>query len=159
MAAKREIDWLRNTALSIELKYPETAECAHHLTERLSLLLLERLPPHLAHTLITLLPKRTDYRVLIGCAESRCDSSIGFPMFVECTRHILGLTDLLDSPRFEYSEDEYARFCEDVACAYLWAVAQDIPAEIKSQMVEELPSDLRSRINLYNGLSDRSKVA
>ena len=42
---------------------------------------------------------------------------------------------------------------------YLWAVAQELPVELKYRLTAHLPADLRCRMNLYSGYSGAEKVA
>ena len=161
----RSVDWLGATSRSLRSVIPAAAESADLVTERLSALLLETLPPKLGRSLIRLLPglpqmpNSSSRFILKIYAESEADDSIGFSDFVEGTHHALGLSDLLDTPEYAESEDCYNDLCTKVTETFLWLVANDLPPELKSKMREHLPPDLLSRMNLYSGGADESRVA
>ena len=161
----RAINWLDSTSRSLQGGFPDAADAADYVTERLSALMLERLTPQIAAQLLELLPEDVSHGTwreldsLRTSAHSSGNPSIGFVDFVERTRHALGLTELLDSPAYENSEEAYEQLCHQIADAFLWAVAYEVPAEIKIRMTEELPLELRSRMNLYGAHSEREKVA
>jgi hypothetical protein len=152
-------NWLESAGRSIQYSVPEASECARYVAEQLSALLLARLPGDLSSELLSLLPEGVDCSVLHISGDHDPDRSIGFPAFVERTRHLLGLTELLDMPKYAENESVYGSLCEQVTETYLWAVAQDIPVHIKARMTEHLPTDLRCRMNLYSGHSPQDQVA
>lgn len=160
MIEQKAINWIESTRRSLQASVPEVAESAPYLTERLSILLLERLPLALAAEVLTLLPEDFDRRLKLRARRGAMpDATIGFTEFVELTRYMLGLTDLLDSPKYAESEEEYANLCQHVAESFLWAVAQELPIDLKDRIAVHLPGDLRSRMNLYTGYSAEDKVA
>jgi hypothetical protein len=156
----RTIDWLESTSRSLASSVPEAAEHASYVTERLGMLLLERLPPELSRELIALLPEEKQLRIPTWIrAELRADRSIGYPAFVSLTRHLLGVTELLDLPQYADSEENYAELCHHVTASFLWAVAQELPIELKQRLAPHLPRDLSARMNLVTGYSGDEKVA
>jgi hypothetical protein len=158
----RSIDWLESTSRSLRAAFPQAGDCSDPLTERLSVLLLERLAPELRLQLVALLPrdKVNAEHLLLTCLHGNpADSSIGFISFVERARHSLGLSEVLDSPPYNDSEAEFEKLCNQMAEVFLWAVSQEFPPELKTRMIECLPLDLRSRMNLYSGHTDEGKVA
>lgn len=159
-ASARSIDWLDSTGRSLRASFPETADCSEYVAERLAALLLERLPPELCAEMIALLPATYPRRPLLEAyAGSEVDDSIAFPDFIEGARHALGLSELLDSPEYADSEARYENLSRRVAEAFLWLVTIDLPPDLKARMAALLPMDLRSRMNLYTGIADESKVA
>jgi hypothetical protein len=186
------INWLGFACRSLQASVPEASGDAQYLVERLSLLLLARLPADLAEELLDLLPDpearprsqgltpvekkagkgergpkragagerplRRGASRMKGAGKSG-DRSIGLTDFVELTRRLLGVTDIPRQPKYEGSEPEYCKLCEQVTDAFLWAVSQEIPVELKGRMAEHLPADLRCRMNLRSGYSARDKVA
>lgn len=156
----KAVNWLDSTRRSLQASIPEASECASYVTERLSALLLDRLPREIAVEILELLPEEAARNAgLYLHTDISSDSSVAFPAFVDRARHVLGMTDLLDSPRYADSEERYSELCEQVADAFLWAVLQEVPPELKHRMSAHLPSDLRCRMNLYSGFSDDAKVA
>jgi hypothetical protein len=157
----RAIDWFESTSRSIHSQFPEIAACTDYLTERLSALMLERLPPVLRSQLISMLPdgQKEKPRHLARIGRTGADSSIGFPDFVERAKCAMGVSDGADLSRFENSDEEYDRFCQKVAEIFLWSFAQELPPDMKIRMHDSLPMDLRSRMNLYSGYSEQEKVA
>jgi len=158
----RSINWFDHTNQSLVSQFPETTPYSEYLVERLAALLLERLPPDLSRKLIGLLPENTiqgHLNPLTASAISQEETSIGYNDFVERTESTLGCSDLSKQKLLEDSEEEMRNFAEQLANSFLWAVAQEFPAEIKTRMIERLPSDLRARMNLYSAQSDDSKVA
>ena len=124
---------------------------SEYVTQRLTALLLERLPPGVAQPFFSLLPKSMTARspalqLVAGSAE---DTSIGYPDFVKHAESAIGTLDLMP--------DE--ALCKNVANAFLWAIVQDIPADLKNRMIQALPVELSSRMNLYSAMADGSKVA
>lgn len=160
MIQQKAVNWIESTCRSLQASVPEVAENAPYVTERLSALLLERLPMELAVEVLELLPEDRERRLKLRARRgSLPDASIAFPEFVEHTRYLLGLSDLLDSPKYADSEEQYARLCQQVAEAFLWAFAQELPLDLKDRIDSHLPGDLRCRMNLYSGYSAEDKVA
>jgi hypothetical protein len=157
----RAINWLESTSRSLRSSLPDTTDCAEYVTERLAALMLDRLPPEVSRDLLDLLPDESLEKPRMFRAYSNLDrdASIAFPQFIERARHALGLSDLLDSPKYADSEGAFERLSLDVAEAFLWAVASEFPMDLKDRMSQALPSDLRCRMNLYCGYSDSDKVA
>jgi hypothetical protein len=164
------IHWLEDARRAIERSVPQAAEAAPLIAGRLSELLLARLPAELAREMLDLLPEDASRgrlgEPMRGLAAHRRrdarlgpDRSIGHTAFVALTRHLMGLTELLDSPEYAESEEAYCRLCEQATAEFLWAVAHDLPVELKARIAEHLPSDLKSRMNLYSGFSHAEKVA
>lgn len=120
------------------------------MAEHLGALLLARIPSDLARQLLGLLPHGAsrDLAALARHADGDPDRSIGYIQFVEAARNDLGnrLGEELDIER-------------RIADAFLWAMSGDLPAELKSDFARELPSELRSRMNLYSAYSEDQKVA
>lgn len=157
----RSVNWLEHTAASIIHNFPEMKQASVQITDRLSSLLLERLPAQLGQELLELLPKSVlDHcsDALKSSANSDSDRSIGYPDFVQRAELTLGC--LQYSPR-EYSPGQYSygQLSEKIVDAFLWAIASDLPPDLKFRMSEDLPIDLRSRMDLYSAHSDDSKVA
>lgn len=153
------MNWLETAERSIQYSVPEAPDCALHVADRLSSLLLSRLPDEISNELLGLLPESVDRSALHVPEKHDADRSIGYPAFVELTRHLLGLTELLDMPKYSESEALYGELCDHVTEAYLWAVAQDLPLHLKARMKDHLPTDLRCRMNLNSGYSQSDKVA
>lgn len=155
---KHSINWLDSTRRAISAEFPEVCECSYYVTERLSALLLERLPPDLGHEIIELLPDlvQENARSLQVCAQTTSERSIGYMDFVLRTMHVLGCTNLAYA---EKEESEIEVFSRRLTDSFLWAVAQEMPPEMKSRIQDFLPAELKSRMNLYSAVSDEAKVA
>ena len=158
MTYPRQFNWFESTCRSLRASVPEASETANYVTVRLAMLLLGRLPQELAQEVLSLLPDeaRAWFRAR---RELPPDQSISFPAFVEISRYLLGLSDLLDSPKYSESEEEYDALCSHMAEAFLWAFAQELPTDLKDRIAHHLPADLRCRMNLYSRFSDSEKVA
>jgi hypothetical protein len=159
MTHDKAINWLESTRRSLQARVPETSDSAPYLTERLSELFLQRLPTGLGNELLGLLPQDAGGDLLERRSGHHPEYSIGYSTFVEQVRHSLGMTDLLDATPYDDSEESFAALCDRVADAFLWAVAQEFPVELKFRVADHLPSDLSCRMNLYSGYSDSDKVA
>jgi hypothetical protein len=144
----RSINWLENTSRSVASHFPKVGEKnARYIADRLSILLLERLNPETANELISVLPIEASSNLTVAaCAPA--DHVIGYPDFVE-----------LVSRSFFSGSIGFTDSSEAIADLFLWAIAQQFTADLKWKMIQELPADLRSRMNLYTGESDDSKVA
>jgi hypothetical protein len=147
-----QINWFEITSRSISSKLHAHPDCAEKITERLSALFLERLSRPTSEAMFDLLPEaaREKNRTLQASADSDSDPSIGYTSFVERAAQVMGCTGEIED------QDETAR---QIADAFLWAVTQEIPPELKTRMTEELPAELRSRADLYTAHSDEAKVA
>jgi hypothetical protein len=149
----RSIDWLEATNRSLQSKFSGHAgvqKSAPRLTERLSILLLERLPEPLAHQMIELLPRNRGDRFKKP-ASSESDPSIGLTSFIEAASQILGMEEDLAQ-----MNDELPR---ETAESFLWAITQELPMELKTRMREILPLELCSRMNLNHSTAEDSRVA
>ncbi len=152
----RFINWFNHTSQSIQTRVPEVQLSSHYVTERLSALLFERLPPEISRTILNLLPDdgARHLHSLESTATSPENRSIGYPDFIERTRETIGLTEI--APR---SEEEEVALAEKIADAFLWAIAQELPPDLKTRIEENLPTELRSRMNLSTAHVEESKVA
>lgn len=177
----RSINWLESTSRQIIGKFPEIrSKNAYYIAERLSALLLERLPPDQSEELIALLPDyvtapNTLYRGLLTAARAQPDFVIGYADFVDqVSRSFLenitptetefpetaGISTA-SSATMNRSADNFEEqeYFERIADTFLWAIAQEIPPDLKARMTHVLPVDIRSRMNLYSGGNEESKVA
>jgi hypothetical protein len=144
----RSINWLESTSRSVSSHFPKVGEKnARYIADRLSILLLERLSPETATELLSVLPEGVCGN-LQGAALSPVDHVVGYPDFVD----VVSRSFFSGSIGFTDSSEVIADF-------FLWAVAQELTPDLKWKMIQELPADLRSRMNLYTGESDDSKVA
>jgi hypothetical protein len=130
----------------------------------LAVLLLERLPLRLGKQIVAILPSEAakgEFDFVQGSKsaqdDSKCDLAIGYPDFVEQISHsFFASVKPSEKSSDEGLTEEYYR---KIADAFLWAFAQEFSSEMKYQLSELLPVDLRSRMNLYVGGSDQSQVA
>ncbi len=167
----RSINWFEHTNRSLLSHFPEARFYSVYLVERLSALLLERLPAEISHSILKLLPltlAKDHFSSLIANVTPDADSSIGYVDFVKRAESTLGCSDLgkqslqlgsLDSLDSLDSEDELYKYSEKLTNVFLWAIAQELPAEIKTRMVENLPSELRARMDLFSAQTDEAKVS
>jgi hypothetical protein len=177
----RSINWLESTSRQILGKFPEIrGKNAYYIAERLGALLLERLPPDQSEELIALLPEQvtspnTLYKGLLTAARGQADIVIGYPDFVDhVSRSFLENitpveTDYPEAAGISVSSSETMNhsaegiedqeYYEKIADTFLWAIAEEIPVDLKSRMSEVLPVDIRTRMNLYSGGTEESKVA
>src|SRR5690242_7182962 len=89
----RSVNWLDHTVQSLIQHFPELQRVSLPLVERLSALLLERLPPQLSLDVLGLLPEEVLSRSsesLKEHATSESDRSIGYPDFVQRAAFTLG---------------------------------------------------------------------
>jgi hypothetical protein len=144
----RSINWLENTSRSVSSRFPKVGEKnARYIADRLSILLLERLTPETANELISVLPEPASEN-LRGAANSLADQVVGYTDFVEQV-----------SRSFFSGSIGFTDSSELIADSFLWAVAQELSPELKWKLTQELPVDLRSRMNIYAGGGEDSKVA
>ena len=73
----------------------------------------------------------------------------GTALGVERAAHALGLSRL----------DSTTDLPSQAADAFLWAVAQDLPPDLKEILARELPTELKARMNLGTMHSEEAKVA
>jgi hypothetical protein len=157
----RSVNWLESTSRALTAAFPgiDADDCVY-LTERLCVVLLERLPPHVSTSLLGLLPEPSQLRPrqfekLLIAARKPPDYSIGYPALVEeAARSVHEPRD----PR-DLQEMTEPGFFERVTDYVLWAFAVEIPTELKVKLSDNLPSDIRNRMNLYSGHSEDAKVA
>jgi hypothetical protein len=153
----RPVDWIRDSQKSISNRLSSKGLSVHadksrfrldHLSERLGALLLERLPPDLAHQMMAMLPddEQAALRSLHQSAGSESDESIGYPTFVERAALALGV-------------DESDETIREIADAFLWGVVEEMPGDFKVRLTEVLPAELKSRMDLYSERENESKVA
>jgi hypothetical protein len=144
----RSINWLENTSRSVSSHFPKVGEKnAKYIADRLSILLLERLKPETANELIAVLPEGVS-EGLERYAGSAADHLVGYPDFVD-----------LVSRSFFSGSIAFTDSSEAIADFFLWSVAKEITPDLKWKLIQELPVDLRSRMNLYTGDNEDSKVA
>ncbi|MGZ3687203.1 MAG: hypothetical protein ACXVBW_02810 [Bdellovibrionota bacterium] len=149
---RRQINWLEHTSRSVGSKFPETRHCSQYVTSRLAALLLERLPSEIAEEMLELLPEDAlGIESLRVSASIDWNPSIGFTDFVRRSETSLGVSEI--------SEELIDRVSQEVAEAFLWAVAQEMPVEIKQLLHQALPSEIRLRMNLNTASSEDSRVA
>jgi hypothetical protein len=149
----RSIDWIESTHRILASVLGSQAGAptpSIRLTEKLAALLLERLPSGVAAQMLELLPKEPSRRMQLSAAAD-AESSIGFTTFIEAAEQILDT----EEPDERLSED-MARICAE---SFLWAVAQEFPTDLKMLMRQALPTELKSRMNLYLSSSEDSRVA
>jgi hypothetical protein len=158
--ATRSINWLEETSRSLEATFPalRASNCLY-MTTRLSRTLMERLPPDIGIVLLELLPEtlilnEIEFDALRVAANQLPDLSIGYPELVEIAERSLVEPIVLPSDPV-LAENFFAR----VTDYFLWAIAQEFSPELKHRISENLPVDLRTRMNLYSGHVEQSKVA
>jgi len=156
----RSIDWLDHTAVSLKSKVRDLGDSAPYVAERLAALLLDRLPRSLANRLVALLPDEVAraHRLLYRTAHSEGDRSISYITFVEAAQAAIGVCATGERMR-GHEESDVDRFYRDVADAFLWAITQELPSDLKHQVEQEISADLRARMNLYSASAEESKVA
>ncbi len=153
LTRNRPVNWFEHTSRALQAAAPRLHPRCNQLTERLSSLLLERLPPHIANELVRSLPDEAGgmAQALSRIAQAPADASIGYSTFIEVTAQSLGIGDELSL--------DFERDTDQVVSTFLWAIMQDFPPDFKSDIARYLPADLKSRMNLYSGMSEQSKVA
>lgn len=152
---QRSVNWVEQISRSLAATFPSFGvRNSEYLTVRLSQRLLERLPPDVANALLELLPEAvggddSDSVCLRRSAAQQPELSIGYPDLVELAqRSLIEPLSIL--------EDE---FFERVVDYFLWEFAQQLSPDLKYRISENLPVDLRTRMNLYSGHVEESKVA
>jgi hypothetical protein len=161
MSNSRPIDWLESTSRSLSTRFPETKNYSHLLTGRLASLLLERLPEETSQQILRLLPPtlvQNPVPALSTSASSDADHSIGYIDFVKRTASIVGVSDPRSDHNGINSESELSNFSEKLTDAFFWAIAQEFPADLKTRLIEGLPAEICSRMDLYNAQTEESKV-
>lgn len=152
----RSINWIEDTGRSLQGAFPSLrAVNSQYMTTRLCRTLLERLPQDVGTTLLAMLPDSVglsdlEYAALCEATKQAPELSIGYPDLIE-----IAMRSLIEP--IELPQD--AEFFAHVVDYFLWAFAQEFPPEIKDRISENLPIDLRSRMNLYSGHVEESKVA
>jgi hypothetical protein len=147
----RHINWVQHTTQSLKDRLPplKPGNSAEYLTHRLASLLLERISPEAARALIALLPQESLFPDLRVSAESEALLEIGYTDFLDRAHSALGVFQL-------NTADNAAKTAAD---AFLWAIAQDLPPDLKTSLGRELPAELTSRMNLGSAHSEEAKVA
>jgi hypothetical protein len=152
-------DWLSATARALGARFPHLIGCSDYISQRLSSLLLQRLPPEEALELLAILPATLGEQAanLRACALGEREPSIGYPDFVERAVFAIGCSHTLGSgePGFE---PEIRRLAQIVADEYLWTVTHDLSDTLKRRLARALPLDLASRMDLATA-SDAHRVA
>jgi hypothetical protein len=125
------------------------------MTARLSRVILERLPPDVALSLVELLPDaialpELEYEELQLAAVIQPDLTIGYPELVEQASRSFRSETL----ELELEPDFFERLVD----FFLWSFAQEFSPELKVRISENLPVDLRTRMNLYSGHAEEAKV-
>lgn len=156
----RSIDWLNHTATSLKHHVRDLDDSAPYVAERLSSLLLDRLPRRLSNRLVALLPPEVarSHRLLRRTASADGNRSIGYITFVEAAQAAVGVCTTGERMS-GLDEIDAERFYRDVADAFLWAVMQELPPDLKGLVEQEISADLRARMNLYSASAEESKVA
>ena len=152
----RSLNWLEDTSRSLAASFPSLGSPnSVYIAHRLSMLLLCRLPPDVSRALLQLLPDAlgtpdTPARLseLYLAADLQPDVTISYSAFIEQASHSI------QSP---VAVEE--NFIERIVDYFLWAFAHALPPELKSQILEHLPVDLRNRMNLRSSQADDAKVA
>jgi hypothetical protein len=162
-------DWVETADRALQARFSNSAELKSHtrpLAERLSMLLLERLPAKVARELTALLPQKTHdahpelAKMLQRSAHETADASIGFATFIETAGQILGSRGVEETEPSQPDQAEaWGRAPREAAEVFLWTVLQGIPGELKTRISENLPLELRSRMDLYSAGSDEARVA
>jgi hypothetical protein len=155
----RSIDWFQHVVVSMGFRVRELGDSTPYVAERLSALLLDRLPKRLSNRMLGLLPTEVarSHRLLRRPASSRGNPSIGYPAFVEAAGLAVGVCEVPNLERL--SEEEAETFYRLVADAFLWAVTQELPPDLKAGVEDAISSDLKARMNLYSACAEESKVA
>src|SRR4051812_32736764 len=123
----RSIDWFQHSVVSLRFRIKGLGESAPYVIERLSALLLDRLPPRISNRMLGLLPTEVarEHRLLRRSAASDANRSIGYISFVEAAQTAMGVSEAgvaLDV----LGDDEADILYRHVADAFLWAVAQEL---------------------------------
>lgn len=155
------VNWLDSTTRVLRAHFSEDPTVQNRsdaIVDRLTAILFERLPSRISVQLLELLPieARNEHPTLGASAESEGDRSIGFPDFMDEAERTLGIGPLAPSLNDEPGARNLPR---EIADIYLWAIVQDVPAEIKIRMTETLPMELKSRMDLYSSQVAQARVA
>jgi hypothetical protein len=156
----RSIDWFEHTVTSLRFRIRGLDESAPYVIERLAALLLDRLPRRVSNRMLGLLPPEVarQHRLLRRSASSDANRSIGYISFVEAAQAAIGVCEAgvaLDV----MGDDDADILYRQVADAFLWAVAQELPPDLKCQLEEEISAELRARMDLYSAIDECGKVA
>lgn len=146
------MNWFEHTERAILSRFPWATPYGRSLVVELSCLFLERLPPRLGQALLVLLPDQAagkSMETLNASIPSVANLSIDYPQFIQRTQ-----TAFL-SVNPEAKPPEWTKTITD---AFLWAIAQELPADIKSELRDILPPDLRNRMNLNAVQQPESRV-
>jgi hypothetical protein len=156
----RSIDWFEHSVTSMKYCIRELGESAPYVAERLTALLLDRLPRRLSNRMLGLLPNEIarDHRLLRRPASSPGDRSIGYSSFVEVAQAAIGVSGL-GGKLSEMAKDEADKYYRNVANAFLWAVTQELPPDLKAAVEQAISADLKARMNLYSACAEDAKVA
>lgn len=162
----RTINWFEHSVQSLESRHPWCKNQGSYLVERLTALLLERLPPGISGDLLALLPEQTMGNTPLGrleklysSARSGSDASIGYHEFIQRATLALGVCGIGTSGTDAVTEGDLRKSAERIADHFLWSIAQEFPPDLKSTLLDHLPAELRNRMDLYSAHSDDSKVA
>ncbi|HUP58690.1 MAG TPA: hypothetical protein VM598_14625 [Bdellovibrionota bacterium] len=155
----RAIDWFDHAISSVSRHERELGDSAPYIVERLTTVLLERLPSDLSNRMLRMLPREValSHEALHRPADSAGDRTIGYVAFVAAAHDAIGVCEgkLAEHAR----SDDGDAFCRKIVDAFLWAVAQELPADMKAAFVGSLPGELRSRMNIYSDVAEGSQVA
>lgn len=163
--SSRTVNWLEHTShvlssfLTETGDFPESSLNPELLVERLSCLLLQRLPQEVGQEILDLLPSDPEgyqLRMLRESIRPGNDASIGYLSFIEKVEITLGCKEIDPSPDGGYRQPT---LISKIADRFLWAFAREFPAELKSKLESCLPSELRHRMDLRCAVSDESMVA
>ena len=152
----RPINWIDDTSRSLQAAFPSLrAVNSLYLTKRLCRIILDRLPPEVGTELMVMLPESNslndfECEALWKAVKQGPELSIGYPDLLEAAeRSMLEPIELPPDPEFFNHVVDYL----------LWSFAQEFPPEVKHRISENLPVDLKTRMNLYSGPVEGSKVA
>lgn len=149
----RRINWIENTGRSLSAQLRNIAACAPALAYSMSELLLKRLPEDIRETLVGLLPEGASHPDVRG----RLDEGLHYADFLHhACETICEHCPELSGDMKNATLDSLAERAVD---AFLWTVAQEFPVELKTRIAHALPVEMTSRMNLYSGWSEESKVA
>jgi hypothetical protein len=162
----RTINWFDHSVQSMEAQLPWSKKQGPYLVERLSALLLERLPPETSQAILNLLPVQNIQTYFYGRLErlqnsavSGADFSIGYHDFIQRASLALGVCEISLKGSRTLAESGLLYFGEKVADNFLWSVAQEFPPELKQTLLNQLPAELKNRMDLFSSHVDEAKVA
>lgn len=147
------VNWLENTARLLAAQLPRIASCAPELSESMAGLLLKRLPEDIRESFLQLLPENVPHPEIRG-AEDR---GLHYVDFVRQAREAVYERCPELSGRLD--DDALDSLAERTAETFFWAVAQGLPLDLKDRIARVLPVEMASRMNLFSGTSEESKVA